>query len=132
MGGALLESFWWGSLFLALAPIALTAALGALVFVPRSLAPSTTALLDRGGLLLSVAMLGTLVYTIIEAPDHGWTAPRTLLGFGVALTAALIFVWWERRQDDPLIDVGLFNNLRFSAASGAVTVAFSLCSASSS
>jgi hypothetical protein len=33
-------------------------------------------------------------------------------------------VWWERRQDDPLIDVSLFANLRFTAASGAVTVAF--------
>ncbi len=69
-------------------------------------------------------MLGALVYTIIEAPEHGWTATRTLLGFGVALAAALTFVWWERRHDDPLIDVSLFTNLRFSAASGAVTVAF--------
>ena len=69
-------------------------------------------------------MLGTLVYTIIEAPDHGWTATRTLLGFGVAVAAAVVFVWWERRHDDPLIDVSLFANLRFSAASGAVTVAF--------
>ena len=76
MGGALLESFWWGSLFLALVPIALVAALGALMFVPRS-TPAASARLDRGGLLLSVVMLGALVYTIIEAPGHGWTAPRT-------------------------------------------------------
>ena len=48
--------------------------------------------LDRGGLLLSVVMLGALVYTIIEAPDHGWTAPRTLAGFAVALAAAVAFV----------------------------------------
>ena len=69
-------------------------------------------------------MLGALVYTIIEAPEHGWGATRSLLGFGLALAAALAFVWWERRQRDPLIDVSLFTNLRFSAASGAVTVAF--------
>ena len=123
MGGALLESFWWGSLFLALVPIALVAALGALVFVPRS-TPEAHARLDRGGLLLSVVMLGALVYTIIEAPNHGWTAPRSLAGFAVALVAAVAFVWWESRRDDPLIDVSLFTNLRFSAASGAVTVAF--------
>ena len=123
LGGALLEAFWWGSLFLALAPIGIVAVVGALLFVPRS----TTvpgARLDRGGLLLSVVMLGALVYTIIEAPEHGWTATRTLLGFGVALAVAVAFVWWERRDSDPLIDVNLFANLRFSAASGAVTVAF--------
>ena len=123
LGGALLETFWWGSLFLALAPIALAAVIGAVLFVPAS----TTvpgARLDRGGLLASVVMLGALVYTIIEAPEHGWGAARSLLGFGLALAAALAFVWWERRQRDPLIDVSLFTNLRFSAASGAVTVAF--------
>ena len=69
-------------------------------------------------------MLGALVYTIIEAPDRGWASAPTLGGFAVALVAAVGFAWWERRQRDPLIDVSLFTNLRFSAASGAVTVAF--------
>jgi EmrB/QacA subfamily drug resistance transporter len=123
LGGALLEAFWWGSLFLALAPIALVAVAGALAFVPAS-TRELGARLDRGGLVLSVVMLGALVYTIIEAPEHGWTATRTLAGFGVALAAAVAFVWWERQLQDPLIDVSLFTNLRFSAASGAVTVAF--------
>ena len=123
LGGALLEAFWWGSLFLALAPIAVVAIVGAAVFIPASTAEAG-ARLDRGGLVLSVVMLGALVYTIIEAPEHGWTSAPTVLGFGVAVTAAVCFVWWERRHHDPLLDVSLFANLRFSAASGAVTVAF--------
>jgi EmrB/QacA subfamily drug resistance transporter len=123
LGGALLETFWWGSLFLALAPIAVAAVVGAMLFVPAS-TDDSGARLDQGGLLASVVMLGALVYTIIEAPEHGWGATRSLLGFGLALLAALTFLWWERRQRDPLIDVSLFANLRFSAASGAVTVAF--------
>jgi EmrB/QacA subfamily drug resistance transporter len=123
LGGALLESFWWGSLFLALAPIAVVAAVAAAFVVPPSTRHSQSRL-DRGGLVLSVVMLGALVYTIIEAPDRGWASTPTLLGFSLALTAATAFIWWERRQQDPLIDVRLFTNLRFSAASGAVTVAF--------
>ena len=123
LGGALLETFWWGSLFLALAPIALVAVLGSVLFVPATgTEPGTR--LDRGGLLLSIVMLGALVYTIIEAPDRGWSSTPTLFGFGLALLSGVGFVWWERRVDDPLIDVSLFTNLRFSAASGAVTVAF--------
>ncbi|WP_284232021.1 MFS transporter [Mycobacterium antarcticum] len=123
LGGALLESFWWGSLFLALVPIAIVAAIGAAVWVLRSGRDDTTRL-DRGGLVLSVVMLSALVYTIIEAPDRGWGSAATLFGFAVAATAVVVFAWWERRTADPLIDVRLFTNLRFSAASGAVTVAF--------
>lgn len=123
LGGALLEGFWWGSLFLALAPIALAAALAAPLVIPAS-SPDPGSRLDRGGLMLSVVMLGALVYTIIEAPEQGWSSARTLGGFALALAAGVGFALWERRQRDPLIDVTLFTNLRFSAASGAVTVAF--------
>ncbi|TPG35121.1 MFS transporter [Mycolicibacterium hodleri] len=123
LGGALLESFWWGSLFLALAPFALVAAVGAATLVPASTRDETSRL-DRVGLLLSVVMLGALVYTIIEAPDRGWGSASTIGGFVLAIAAAVAFAWWEGRRSDPLIDVRLFTNLRFSAASGAVTVAF--------
>lgn len=123
LGGALLEAFWWGSLFLALVPIALLAALAAPAVIPASTRDHQSRL-DRGGLVLSVVMLGALVYTIIEAPSRGWSSAPTLAGFAVALAAAVSFAWWERRHPEPLIDVTLFTNLRFSAASGAVTVAF--------
>ncbi len=123
LGGALLEVFWWGSLFLALAPIALAAALAAPVVIPAS-SPDPGSRLDRGGLVLSVVMLGALIYTIIEAPQRGWASAPTLAGFALALAAGTGFALWELRQRDPLIDVKLFTNLRFSAASGAVTVAF--------
>ncbi|WP_082690580.1 MFS transporter [Mycobacterium sp. M26] len=123
LGGALLEVFWWGSLFLALVPIALLAAVAAPFVIPAS-SRDRQSRVDRGGLVLSVVMLGALVYTIIEAPVHGWSSAHTLTGFAIALAAAVTFAWWERRHPDPLIDVTLFTNLRFSAASGAVTVAF--------
>ena len=123
LGGALLEHFWWGSLFLALVPIALAAAVSAPILIPAS-APDGSSRLDRVGLLLSVVMLGALVYTIIEAPERGWTSLPTLGGFALAAAAGVWFALWERRQRDPLIDITLFGNLRFSAASGAVTVAF--------
>ncbi len=123
LGGALLEVFWWGSLFLALVPIALVAAVAAPLVIPAD-SPDSSSRLDRGGLVLSVIMLGSLVYTIIEAPERGWSSALTLAGFGVAIASGVGFAIWERRQSDPLIDVRLFANLRFSAASGAVTVAF--------
>ena len=80
--------------------------------------------LDLAGLVLSTAAIGTLVFTIIEAPEFGWTASRSLAGFTAAAVLLALFVGWERHVEQPMLDVHLFRNLRFTAASGSVTVAF--------
>jgi len=68
--------------------------------------------------------MAILIYTIIEAPNQGWTAARSIAGFGLAASLLVAFIAWERRAAAPMLDVGLFRNLRFSAASGAVTITF--------
>src|SRR4051794_19364134 len=84
-GGVLLEQFYWGSVFWALVPLALVTAVAAYLFVPESRDPSVPGL-DGVGLVVSVAMLASLTYTIIEAPSHGWSSAATL--GGVAAPAA--------------------------------------------
>jgi EmrB/QacA subfamily drug resistance transporter len=123
VGGYLLAHFSWGSIFIAMAPVAaLAIGLVALV-VPASRNPDATAL-DFPGLVLSSAMMAALIYTIIEAPDYGWGAARTIAGFAVSAALLGAFIVAERRSAHPMLDVRLFRNMRFSAASGAVTVAF--------
>ena len=122
-GGWLLEHFWWGSVFVALAPVAAVGLLATALFVPTSRDPATPPL-DLGGLGLSTLTMGTLVFTIIEAPDRGWTAPATIGGFAAAAIGAMVFVAWERRRAHPMLDISLFRNLRFTAASGSITTAF--------
>src|SRR3954451_13712671 len=122
-GGVLLEHFYWGSVFWALVPLALVTAAAAYVLVPESRDPSVPGL-DRLGLVLSVATLVTLTYTIIEAPSRGWSSAATLGGFTAAALLLGAFVLWERRASHPMLDVTLFKDRRFSAASGAVTITF--------
>ncbi len=122
-GGLLLEHFYWGSVFWALVPLALLTAGAAYFLVPESRDPAVPPL-DLPGLGLSVAMLSTLTYTIIEAPEHGWASTTTLAGFALSAGLLLAFVGRERRAAHPMLDVGLFRDRRFSAASGAVTVTF--------
>jgi EmrB/QacA subfamily drug resistance transporter len=122
-GGLLLEHFYWGSIFLALVPLALVAAGLAFALVPESRDPAVPAL-DRRGLLASTAMLGLLVFTVIEAPEHGWTSAFTILGFAGSAVLVGVFVMIERAAEHPMLDVRLFADRRFSAASGAVTVTF--------
>ena len=69
-------------------------------------------------------MMALLVFTIIEAPTYGWTAGRSLAGFAVSAVLLAAFVAAERRAPHPMLDVRLFRNPRFSAASAAVTVSF--------
>ncbi len=122
-GGVLLEHFAWGSVFWALVPLALLTAVAAYVLVPESRDPAVPAL-DLPGLGLSVLMLGTLTWTIIEAPAHGWASATTISGFALALAALVAFVARERTALHPMLDVTLFRDRRFSAASGAVTITF--------
>jgi EmrB/QacA subfamily drug resistance transporter len=122
-GGALLEHFYWGSVFLALAPLAVIAAGLTLFLVPESRDLSVPAL-DRTGLVVSTAALGLLVYTIIEAPARGWSSGATLAGLVGAAVLVGLFVAVERRARHPMLDVSLFADRRFSAASGAVTITF--------
>jgi EmrB/QacA subfamily drug resistance transporter len=123
VGGWLLERFAWSSIFFAMAPVAALAAALVARFVPTSRDPDAPRA-DWPGFLLSTASMALLIFTIIEAPDHGWSSGRTIGSF--ALTGALIaaFVLTERRATAPMLDVGLFRNPRFTAASGAVTIAF--------
>lgn len=122
-GGWLLEHFSWGAVFLVMGPVAAVTAVLTAVFVPSSRDPSTPRL-DVPGLVMSTAGIGTLVYSIIEAPEKGWWAGATMIGFGVAAAMLAAFVGWERRRAEPMLDVRLFTNLRFTAASGSVTVAY--------
>jgi EmrB/QacA subfamily drug resistance transporter len=122
-GGWLLERFSWTSIFYAMAPIAAIAAAFVAVTVPTSRDPQPPRP-DRVGFALSTAAMALLIFTIIEAPDHGWSGARTLTGFGLAVALLAAFIAWERRIPAPMLDVGLFRNPRFTAASGSVTVAF--------
>src|SRR5207302_8246800 len=79
---------------------------------------------DSAAFALSTAMIGLLVYTIIEAPNHGWGSARTLGSFALTALLAAAFVAWERRIDQPMLDLSLFRNLRFTAASASVAISF--------
>jgi EmrB/QacA subfamily drug resistance transporter len=123
VGGWLLEHFSWASIFTAMAPVAAAAAIGVALVVPTSKDPGAAAL-DIPGLVLSSATMAVTVFTIIEAPACGWAAGRSLAGFAAAAVLLAAFIVRERRAAHPMLDVRLFRNLRFSAASGAVAVSF--------
>jgi EmrB/QacA subfamily drug resistance transporter len=123
VGGWLLELSDWRSIFFAMTPVAALAGVLVARYVPTSRdhhAPRV----DRPGFALSTATIALLVYTIIDAPGHGWGSTRTLVSFALTAVLGVAFVAWERRTPQPMLDLGLFGNLRFTAASASVAISF--------
>jgi EmrB/QacA subfamily drug resistance transporter len=123
VGGWLLENFAWQSVFWAMVPVSIVAIGMAAAFVPESRDPAVPPL-DLPGLGVSVALLGLLTWTIIEAPGVGWTSTQTMLGFGGTLLLLTVFLRTEYVAAHPMLDITLFRDRRFSAACAAVTISF--------
>jgi hypothetical protein len=104
-------------------PVAAVVVVAASFVIPES-SESHAPRFDIGGLLWSILAISALVFTIIEAPEFGWASAKTLAGFAIAGVLLAAFVRWELRHPHPMLPVAIFGNLRFSAASVAITSAF--------
>jgi EmrB/QacA subfamily drug resistance transporter len=122
-GGLLLRHFAWSSVFYVSVPVAIVALVAGRLLLPESRDPRAGRF-DPFGALLSVTGISLLTWSIIEAPRHGWVSAATLGGIFGAIAALLVFAWWQVRRPDPMLDVRLFRNPRFSAASGSIALAF--------
>ena len=112
-GGLLLEWFDWSAVFLVNVPFALAALLLGIRFLPESRDPRPGAF-DLAGAALSTAGFSVLVYAVIEAPNEGWLSGLTLSLFGVSAVLLSLFLWWERRTADPMLDLSFFRSAGFS------------------
>ena len=122
-GGALLQKYWWGSIFFVNVPVAaVTLAMGAWL-IPTTRDPAAPKL-DLVGFVLSIVGIVTVVYITIEAPARGWVDPITVGGYAAGAVILILFALWERRTAQPMLDVTLFRNIHFSAASFSITVSF--------
>ncbi|ANS69798.1 transporter [Streptomyces lincolnensis] len=113
LGGVLVDSVGWRSIFLINLPVGLLILwLGA-----RSL-PETSdpdhAHLDLTGQVLALVLLGTLTYGLIESHAHGWASAHTVAPLFTAFAALVLFIWWERRSPRPMLPVRLFRDRGFT------------------
>jgi MFS transporter, DHA2 family, multidrug resistance protein len=118
LGGWLLDSFWWGSVFLINVPVIALALIAVALLMPESRSEHRPRL-DVTGVAISSAGLVALVYGFIKAGENGWgdvTALATMIG-GAAVLAA--FYLWERGVarrpgGQPLVQLSLFESAGFT------------------
>ncbi len=123
IGGALMRNFSWSSVFWINVPLLVAALVGAAHVVPDSRDPHATRL-DPVGAVLSIAAISSLVYAVIQAPERGWASTASLVNFAAGTAIGILFVAWEIRRDEPMLDVALFRNRSFTAGSVALALLF--------
>lgn len=119
VGGALLDNFWWGSVFLVGVPIMVL-----LIVIGPFLLPeyrnTKAGRLDLGSALLLLATALPVIYGIKELAKDGlagWPIVAIVAGFVVGV----LFLRRQRTMDDPMIDVRLFRNPAFTVSLAAMT-----------
>jgi EmrB/QacA subfamily drug resistance transporter len=123
VGGLLVTSVGWRSIFWVNIPVGVTAIVLTALFVPESKAPQARRF-DLVGQLLVMITLAALVYGTIEGPSHGWTSGLIIGCFGTAVVAGVGFAWYESRLDQPLLDTRFFRSLPFAGATLIAVSAF--------
>jgi EmrB/QacA subfamily drug resistance transporter len=123
IGGLLVGSIGWRSIFWINLPVGLAAIVLTLRFIPESKAPKARRV-DGVGQGLVMALLASLTYGIIEAPGRGWGSPVIVATFTLAVAALVGFILWERRRDQPLINLRFFRSVPFSGAAIIAVAAF--------
>ncbi|MFD9950335.1 MFS transporter [Nonomuraea sp. NPDC059023] len=122
-GGLLVQHLGWRALFLVSVPAALASACAITLLVPAFAGGARTAL-DLPGMVLVSAGFVTTIYTIIEAPHRGWSAPPTLATAALAGTLLAGFVLRQRRTAHPLLDLRMAGARSFWPAALAAAAGF--------
>lgn len=113
-GGALLEQFWWGSVFLLGVPVMAVLLIAGPLLLPeyRDPHPGRFDLLSAAMSLISVL---AVIYGLkqIAGEGFGWL-PALLIVVGVMV--GILFVRRQQQLADPLLDLRLFRIRAFSAS----------------
>src|SRR5271154_786773 len=123
VGGALLEHFWYGSIFLVNVPIVVVTLIAGGLVIPR-LPRVRQHPFDIRGVVVSTAGILLLVLAIIEGPQWGWASAGTLACFAGAAVLLTAFTLLELRTEGPLLDVRVFKIPRFTGGAVSISVAF--------
>ncbi len=135
IGGIVTGYLSWNWTFFINVPVGIIAIFVAMRYIPDSVAARDK---DPGGkpaqgfdflgAVLSFAGLGLLLYGLNRGDTYGWLSPAIVGCLTGAFVLIVLFVFWEKRHKNPLLDVSLFLNLRYTFALIATFLAYMLIS----
>jgi DHA2 family multidrug resistance protein-like MFS transporter len=114
VGGVLLDSWWWGSVFLMAVPVMLVPLIAAPLLLPEYRDPNPGRL-DLASVALFLAAILPIVYGIKKSAETGWSAGN-LAAIVAGVVLAVVFVRRQNSLETPLLDMGLFRTRVFTGA----------------
>ncbi len=116
VGGLLVESVSWQSIFFLNLPVAVGAIVVALFAVRESRDETAAQRIDVPGVLALTGGLASLVLALVEGNAWHWGSTRELVLFALAVVGLAAFVTIERRQRSPMVDFAFFRSRTFLGA----------------
>jgi EmrB/QacA subfamily drug resistance transporter len=116
LGGIFTQYLGWRWNFFINVPVGFLVVVTALRILGKHESEAEHNNLDLPGAVLVTGGLMTLVYGLVKAPTYGWLDHRSLIYFGIALAALLLFVINESRAKHPLIPLRIFRIRNLSGA----------------
>lgn len=121
VGGVLLEHFWWGSAFLLGVPVMVLLLVLGPALLPEHREAAAPGRLDLVSAGLCVAAILPVIYGLKEIARDG-AGVGAVLAIAAGLALGVAFIRRQRRLADPLLDLRLFANRRFTVSLGAFLV----------
>ena len=123
LGGLLVEHWGWRSIFLVNVPVGMLVVFLTWRYVAES-RDDRPRQFDLPGQALFIVTVGALAYAVIEGPKSGWTSPLILALFATAVVGCYVFVRFEQRAADPMMDITLFRDPAYALAIGTICSVF--------
>ncbi|TKI15575.1 MFS transporter [Bacillus wiedmannii] len=114
IGGLLVNTFGWRSIFIINLPIGVIGVLMAFVIIPNVLPKKEK--INVLNHLIGITTITLLAFTLIEGPSYGWSSFQILGGVVGTVLTAILFVYAERKSKNSVVPRVLFQNETFSSA----------------
>lgn len=115
IGGPLIDTFGWRSVFMINLPVGLIGLFMAMTYIKESVSEKPTFNFDWWGSIFLGGALAALVLVLDQGVDWGWTDPRSLIAYAVTIVCSIVFYIVERRHPEPIVDFSFFKSRTFSA-----------------
>ncbi|MGK0171787.1 MAG: DHA2 family multidrug resistance protein, partial [Gammaproteobacteria bacterium] len=116
VGGMAIDAFHWRYIFLMPIPFCIIALVGGLVFMPAKAKRGPWPPFDWAGYILLSSGLALIMAAAASGIRRGWSSDEIVLMFSAGAICTILFVLWQLRSRNPLLDFSLWNNQRFVAA----------------